>query len=133
MAKYLIDTDWAIDYLAEKPEAVAAVGGLLEGTVSISAVSVGELCEGAHLSRNPAEKLKSLDAFLSRLAVLDVTELTAHIFGKERARLRQKGRLIENLDLLIAATCLEHDLRLLTNNLAHFERIEGLQIGLAEE
>jgi len=133
VVRYLIDTDWAIDYLAEKPEAVAVIGALQEGTLFISAVSVGELCEGAHLSRNPSEKLKSLDGFLSRLEVLDVTERTARVFGEQRARLRQKGRLIENLDLLIGAACLEHGLRLLTNNRAHFERIEGLPIGLAEE
>ncbi len=133
MARYLLDTDWAVDYLAKKPAVVAAINGLPKATLSISAVSVGELHEGVHRSRNPAEKLENLSTFLSRLHVLDVTERTARVFGEQRARLRRKGRLIENLDLLIAATCLEHGLRLLTNNLAHFECIEGLEIDLAEE
>ena len=37
-------------------------------------------------------------------------------------------RMIGDFDLLIASTCLCHDLTLLTNNVGHFERIEGLRL-----
>lgn len=50
------------------------------------------------------------------------------LFGRERGRLRKKGELIGDFDLLIASTCLYHDLILLTNNIRHFERIENLKI-----
>ena len=33
-----------------------------------------------------------------------------------------------DFDLLIGATAIEHDLTLVTRNLSHFERIEGLKI-----
>jgi predicted nucleic acid-binding protein len=36
--------------------------------------------------------------------------------------------MIGDLDLLIAATALRHELILLTNNRRHFERVRGLQI-----
>jgi tRNA(fMet)-specific endonuclease VapC len=130
--RYLIDTDWAIDYMRGKPEAVSILDSLPEDSAFISVVSVAELYEGAFLSRDPSEKIKSLEDFLSDMIVLQVTEQTAPVFGEQRAKLRRRGLLIDNLDLLIAATCLEHGLRLLTNNVAHFERINGLQIGLAE-
>jgi predicted nucleic acid-binding protein len=37
-------------------------------------------------------------------------------------------RMIGDFDLLIACTWLCHDLTLLTNNVGHFERIEGLRL-----
>ena len=36
--------------------------------------------------------------------------------------------MIGDMDLLIAATALQHDLTLLTNNRNHFERIEVLRL-----
>ena len=38
------------------------------------------------------------------------------------------GKPIDSFDLLIAATALENDLILVTNNLKHFSRIPGLKI-----
>ena len=53
---------------------------------------------------------------------------TARTFGKLRASLRRTGELIDNFDLLIAATCLSHGMTLLTGNIRHFKRIPGLNI-----
>ncbi|MFP4325680.1 MAG: PIN domain-containing protein [Desulfonatronovibrio sp.] len=40
--------------------------------------------------------------------------------------LRRKGMLVEDADILIAATALEHGLSMVTGNTRHFLRIEGL-------
>ena len=50
------------------------------------------------------------------------------VFGRERTKLRKKKQLIGDMDLLIASTALHHNLTILTNNLKHFERVEGLKI-----
>jgi predicted nucleic acid-binding protein len=50
--------------------------------------------------------------------------------AKQRAILRKDSRLIDNFDLLIAATCLHYNLTLMTNNISHFDRIEKLKIGV---
>ena len=50
------------------------------------------------------------------------------IFGRERGRLRADGMLIGDSDLWIAATALQYNLTLLTNNRRHFERIDGLRL-----
>lgn len=47
------------------------------------------------------------------------------IFGREMARLRQVGMPVGDMDMLIAATALRHDLTLLTAD-RDFERIENL-------
>ncbi len=44
------------------------------------------------------------------------------------AQLRSAGQPIDWADLFIAATALVHDLILVTRNVRHFDRIDGLQI-----
>ncbi|MDE6244097.1 MAG: hypothetical protein K2M50_00390 [Treponemataceae bacterium] len=42
--------------------------------------------------------------------------------------MKHSVELIEDDDILIAALALEHDAVLVTNNVRHFSRIEGLKI-----
>jgi len=42
--------------------------------------------------------------------------------------MRKHGQIMGDFDLLIAATALKHNLKLLTNNRKHFAGIAGLQI-----
>ncbi len=133
MNGYVLDTDWAVDCLDGESSVVAALNSLPQGELYLSIISLAELYEGVLYSREPGEAMARLSDFLQDVTVLGVTADTARIFGEHRGRLRRQERLIDSLDILIAATCLEHGLRLLTNNRAHFDRIEGLQLGLAEE
>jgi tRNA(fMet)-specific endonuclease VapC len=59
---------------------------------------------------------------------LPITDAICRHFGEHRARLRRSNQLIGDIDLLIATTCLDHGLTLLTTNPAHFQRIPGLAI-----
>jgi predicted nucleic acid-binding protein len=52
----------------------------------------------------------------------------AERFAWLRSALRRQGMLIPDMDLLIAATALEHDLTLVTRNLSHFSRIPELRL-----
>lgn len=133
MNGYLLDTDWAVDCLDGVRGVAEALGDLPEGSISLSVISLAELYEGVLYSRDPEEAMARLNHLLQDVALLGVTGETARICGQHRGRLRRQGRLIDSLDILIAATCIEHGLRLLTNNVVHFERIDGLQIGLEEE
>nr|WP_232616767.1 PIN domain-containing protein [Treponema primitia] len=54
----------------------------------------------------------------------ETTEIAATVYSK----LKKKGRLIEDADLLIAAFCLQNDYIFVTNNVKHFENVEGLKI-----
>ena len=66
--------------------------------------------------------------FLEGVVVLGVDENIGKIFGELRAGLRKDGNLLENFDLIIAATALFHNLELLTNNVKHFDRIRKLRL-----
>ena len=61
----------------------------------------------------------------------EVGEMNTHAWD-EAARLyalhRQKGELAEDADLFIAAFCIVNDYTLVTNNIRHFEHIDGLKL-----
>lgn len=44
------------------------------------------------------------------------------------AELRETGHLITDADILVAAIAITNQLTLVTNNIAHFSRINGLNI-----
>ena len=75
----------------------------------------------------PAPTREEYFEFISNFTVLDVTEEVVDVFGRVRAYLRQKNELVENFDVLIAATCITHDLTVVTYNDKHFSRIPGLK------
>ncbi|MBI3989955.1 MAG: type II toxin-antitoxin system VapC family toxin [candidate division NC10 bacterium] len=96
--------------------------------LAISIISLAELYEGVHYSRNPAQSEAVLQRFLASVSVLPIDEDVCRIFGRERGKLRQEGKAIGDFDLLIASTCFCHDLTLCTNNRRHFEMVEGLRM-----
>jgi predicted nucleic acid-binding protein len=62
------------------------------------------------------------------LIILDVSAEVAVRFGEIKAHLRRNGSLIEDFDLLLAATALTHKLVFVTNNSSHFQRIPQLTL-----
>ena len=49
-------------------------------------------------------------------------------YGEIRWQLERKGQKIGDMDLFIAATALEEDLIVVTGNINHFNRIDGLKV-----
>ena len=125
---HLLDTDWAIDYLNRIPRTVRRVDALRSEGIAISIVSIAELYEGALNSTDPARNENLMMEFLAQYPIIDLDVPICRIFGMERARLRAAGTPIQDMDLLIGATALHHDLTLLSNNRRHFERLSGLRI-----
>ena len=125
---YLIDTDWVIHYLHAHPGIVTRLDELQPQGLALSIISLAELYEGVYYSRDPEGDEQDLNNFLRGVTVLGLDTDIAKIFGRERGRLRAAGTLIGDLDLLIGATALHHNLTLLTNNRSHFERIAGLRM-----
>lgn len=125
---YLIDTDWIIHYLNGQADVVEKLAELKPEGLAISIISVAELYEGVYTSKRPEATQQAISDFLERIPILNLTEDSCKIFGRERGRLRRQGNIIGDFDLLIAAICLHHNLVLLTNNVNHFERVSGLQI-----
>jgi tRNA(fMet)-specific endonuclease VapC len=128
MISHLIDTDRIIDFLKGDEKTVEKLISLLDEGLAVSVISLAELYEGVYGSDNPEKSMKGLNDFLTNVTILDVDSEISRVFGNKRASLRKEGKLIDNFDLLIAATCMHYDITLITNNTRHFEKIEGLNI-----
>ncbi len=123
-----MDSDWAIDYLHKADRTVNRLEELLPGGVGLSVVSLAELYDGLAGSNNPDADAESLRLFLEAVEVVPLDDAACRVFGIERARLREEGNIIGDMDILIGATAISNNLALLTNNRRHFERMEGLSI-----
>lgn len=125
---HLVDTDWVVHYLNGRSDIVARLDVLKHQGLGLSVVSLGELYEGVYYSRDPDGDERGLQDFLHGVSLVGLDEETAKIFGRQRGKLRADGMMIGDSDIWIAATALQYDLTLLTNNRRHFERIEGLRL-----
>ena len=125
---YLIDTDWIIHYLSGTEEIIKKLEEFRPQGLAVSIIALAELYEGVYYSKNPEASQRGVDDFLIDMPVLGLKEEVCQIFGRERGKLRRQGNIIGDFDLLIASTCLYYNLVLLTNNVRHFEKVEGLLI-----
>jgi tRNA(fMet)-specific endonuclease VapC len=98
------------------------------GQLHVSAVTVGELCTWALRAKASPKRLPTLLDLLNDLIVLDVTTDVGRTFGALRAALFDAGQATPDMDLLIAATALVHNLTLVTHNVQDFAHIPGLMI-----
>lgn len=127
MKPYFLDTSVIIDALQGKQQATNLIKGLC-GTVSSSYICLAELYEGVERSTNQNSEKQVLEFFSSLDKVYGIGADVAKIFGQIRYTLKKSGNTIEDLDILIGATCLANNLILVTNNLKHFSKITGLEI-----
>ena len=95
----------------------------------MSICTYGELYQGAYYAYDPPAAMDTLREFLRDKDMLPLTEQIVEHFAVVRGQLsRQLRQQIGDLDLLIAATALEHNLTLLTRNTRDLQHIPGLKL-----
>ncbi|MBI5584354.1 MAG: type II toxin-antitoxin system VapC family toxin [Deltaproteobacteria bacterium] len=125
---YLLDTDTVIFSLKGHPVLMENLRRHLNDPLQISIVTCLELYYGAYKSKRITGNLAKVKKIEETFEVIPVGTETAEIFGRLKAQLETKGTRLDDFDLLIAACALTHNLILVTNNEAHFHRIEGLKL-----
>jgi predicted nucleic acid-binding protein len=125
---HLLDTGWIVRHLRGSASHTETVRRIGPPSLAVSIVTLAELAEGVCRASDPAAARRAVDTFLSDKVVLPLTTEICDRFGRERAALRGQNLLIGDMDLFIAATCLEHGLTLLSPNRKHFERMPGLSL-----
>lgn len=128
MAAFLLDTNFCIHFIRGKAWARLALSKVHVPDVAVSAVTVGELFEGAHRSERTANEIKKAETFLAPIEVIAFGREEAKVWGLVEANLRKQGKPIEAEDSIIAATAITNDLTLVTGNTKHFDRIGGLRL-----
>ena len=125
--KYLLDTNIVSHFIKNSDRVCTKIISLPMEELGISSITEGELLFG--LAKKPeATQLKMLvHEFLIRIDILPWDSAVAECYGKLRADMQKKGRVLRNLDMLIAAHALALKLTLITNDRA-FSQIAGLDI-----
>jgi len=118
----IIDTSAIIQFLAAKSNYKQIESYFLADSVAVSALSVHELLIGA----NQPKKL-IINEFLKSVHIFEYNEETAKKSIEIEEKLAKKGKLINKMDILIAATCLQHNLSLITCD-NDFKNIEELNV-----
>lgn len=125
---YLLDTDTCVFALRGSKSAVERLSVVDAEAAAISVITLAELRYGAACSARPEANHQVVDDFASGVIVLGLDDEIARTFGDLKAQLRERGALIDDFDLLIAATARHYRLTLITHNLDHFHRIPELQL-----
>ena len=86
---YLVDTDWAIHWLHSNERIQQRVEDLRRQGLALSAVSLAELWEGVHYSRNPQESEHQLYDFLGAFPLSASMRKHAGSLGKSEVACAQ--------------------------------------------
>ena len=79
-------------------------------------------------AKKAGTRVKKFDQFCAGCEILPLSDEIVGRAADVYADLYQRGELIGDAEMLIAATALSDGLILATNNFAHFSRIQGLHI-----
>ncbi len=67
------------------------------------------------------------DRLLSAITILSWSPESSNNFGKIKADLERRGKLIDDFDIAIAAIATAHKCGVITGNLSHFQRIRNIE------
>jgi len=128
----ILDTTFFVDVLRgdvrDNPTAEEYIDDLdAAGTGRVSSVTVMELWEGVHLADATATERGRVEQLLEGIYELPFDRDAAMLAGELSAALVSRGESIGEGDVMIGATALVNDEPVLTRNVEHFDRINGLE------
>ncbi len=125
---YMLDTNTCIFAIKQKNKILLnKLHDNLDNTY-ISTLTVAELEFGVSNSLYPEKNRIALLKFLTIFELLKFDDKDAIEYGKIKTILRNKGKIIGPIDLLLAAQAVSKNLILVTNNVKEFERVNNLNI-----
>ena len=123
----LFDTDTCIGILRGY-DSVLSRRRMVADDIAISFMTVAELYYGAEKSSNPNKNFSLVEQFLLTVKIINPDIDILREFGRLKVMLERQGNILADADLLIAATCLSRCTMLVTGNVNHYNRIQGLTI-----
>jgi len=125
---FCLDSDCIIYASKGKQPISDRILSVQENELCTTIINQAELLAGANASNNLQKSLKVAEMWFEKLKIVNLDQKSVEIFAKEKARLSGLGKIIDDMDLLIASICVANDLILITNNTKHFARIKNLKI-----
>ncbi|MBW2037451.1 MAG: type II toxin-antitoxin system VapC family toxin [Deltaproteobacteria bacterium] len=125
---YLLDTDTIIYTLKGHSAVIRNLHEHIHDPIKISTVTLMELYYGAYKSQKVESNLAKIKTLENSMDIIPLGKESAELFGIFKAKLEMRGTPLDDFDLTLASCALAYNLALVTNNIKHFERIEGLKI-----
>ncbi|MUG94982.1 PIN domain-containing protein [Scytonema sp. UIC 10036] len=132
MEKALLDTDIFSELLKGVNQRVAARASAYHsalGCYTISTITVLEIVKGWHKLQRE-DKIQHLFSEIINVEVLALELGDAQLAGRIYADLERTGQPIGLADAMIAAIAVQKNLILISGNLSHSQRIQGLGYSL---
>jgi len=126
----MLDTTFLIDLMKGKKFAVEKMQMLSTSgaPVTISTVSIFELFSGLSQCSKPALEYYKIHNVLHQQSCWPLDDSAAERAGRIHGELVKRGEAIEAIDAMIAGIALAHNEPILTRNIKHFSRIDGLKV-----
>jgi tRNA(fMet)-specific endonuclease VapC len=126
----IVDTNVLIRIMQDDELATRKVADLEDRRVPLrlSSVSQFELYHSVERVADSAERRRNIEAVIDSKPVYPADDAVMKKAGRIDGRLTSDGRAIGMGDAVIGATALVHEEPVLTENVDHFERIDGLDI-----
>lgn len=125
--KYLLDTNTVSYALRGYGQVKEQLLAHRPSDIGVSAISVAELRFGAY-KRGSRKLHRLIDTFLDSIEQAAFGSRAADRYGGIAAELQKRGEPIDMADAMIAAHALELGVTLVTHNVRHFQRIDGLEV-----
>lgn len=119
----ILDTNGVSAFFDGLPEVVMRVAD--EPLVLLPVIVIGEYRYGLLSSRERVEREARFEGFCRACRLLSIDEETAGHYAVVRHRLRLAGAPIPENDIWIAALCLQHGQKILSND-RHFDQVQGV-------
>jgi predicted nucleic acid-binding protein len=128
-----VDSTFLIDVLKNAPGVASKALELeKESVVFTTEANVFEIVRGIHMSRDERQiehKLHEAESLFGRFIVAPLERRAALRAGEIAGHLLKQGRMIDDADCLAAGILLANGCdTIVTRNVKHFERIEGLKV-----
>jgi tRNA(fMet)-specific endonuclease VapC len=125
--KYLLDTNICVYFFGGQFHLNEKIREVQFENCLVSEITIAELKYGIAKSSKKEKNILALELFQSRVEVLSIFP-ALDIYANEKARLKTKGKMLDDFDLLIGATAIHNNLTLVTRNLSDFDRLNGIVI-----
>ena len=125
--KYLLDTNICSAFLRGNRDIADKLIALGEGNCCLSVITLYELMFGAYYSRHEEQEVPKVKLFVERFPIIPLVDAVEN-YAIVKTKLRSQGIMIDEFDLMIAATALSKSYILVTDNVKHFQRIAGLRL-----
>jgi tRNA(fMet)-specific endonuclease VapC len=123
---YLLDTDIIIYSLKGNRVVVNNIQDHADCPKAISVITYGELVYGAKKSQQVAANLAKIHRLREIFPVINLSCAIMDTFAGIKADMSRNGNIVDDFDLLIAATAVSIGYSVVSNNEKHFSKIPDL-------